>query len=83
MLAQLFDQEIRRRKALATGMIRTEPVRCVQCGICSYSCPVGLDVRRMVREAAPISHSNCLTCGQCVARCPRGVLSLESIAVTE
>lgn len=78
MLAQLFEQEIRRRQALATGVIRAEPIRCVQCGVCSYSCPVGLDVRRLVREALPITHSHCLTCGQCVGRCPRGVLSLES-----
>jgi ferredoxin len=83
LLAQLFEQEISRRKALATGVIRAERVRCVQCRICSYSCPVGLDVRRLVREASPISHNNCLTRGQCVARCPRGVLSLESIPTLE
>jgi heterodisulfide reductase subunit C len=77
VLGQLFDQETRRREALATAVISAESIRCVQCGVCSYNCPMGVDVRRLVREGWPISHSHCLTCGQCVARCPRGVLSLE------
>jgi ferredoxin len=77
VLGKLFDQESRRRQALVTGVVRPEPIRCVQCGICSYSCPIGIDVRRHVRQGASISASECLTCGQCVARCPRGVLTLE------
>ena len=77
MLERLFDQETRRRQALVTGIVRSDPIRCVQCGICSYSCPIGIDVRRRVRQGDPISASECLTCGQCVARCPRGVLTLE------
>ena len=77
MLGQLFEQETRRRQALATAIIRAEPIRCVQCGICSYSCPMAVDVRLLVREGLPITHGHCLTCGQCVARCPRGALSLE------
>ena len=78
MLGQLFEQETRRRQALATAIVRAEPIRCVLCGICSYSCPMDVDVRRLVREGSPITHSHCLSCGQCVARCPRGVLSLET-----
>lgn len=77
MLSKLFEVESQRRQALATAIIHAQPVRCVQCGICSYSCPVGVDVRRHVREGSPINYSHCLSCGQCVARCPRGVLSLE------
>lgn len=76
MLEQLFEQETRRRQALATAIIDAEYIRCVQCGVCSYNCPMGIDIRRRVRERLPISHSHCLTCGQCVARCPRGVLTL-------
>jgi len=83
LLAQLFEQENRRRQALATAIIHAEPIRCVQCGICSYSCPMDVDVRRLVREGLPIAHSYCLTCGQCVGRCPRGVLSLEPSPIFE
>lgn len=78
MFGQLHDQEVRRREALVTGIVTSQPIRCVQCGICSYSCPIGIDVRRHVREGIPVTASQCLTCGQCVARCPRGVLTLES-----
>jgi Fe-S oxidoreductase len=49
----------------------------VQCGICSYNCPIGIDVRRHAWQGRPVQHSQCLTCGECVARCPRGVLCLE------
>jgi NAD-dependent dihydropyrimidine dehydrogenase PreA subunit len=54
-----------------------DPVRCVQCGICSYHCPIGIDVRRCAWLGEPIKDSHCLTCGECVARCPRGVLRFE------
>jgi NAD-dependent dihydropyrimidine dehydrogenase PreA subunit len=51
--------------------------RCVQCGICSFNCPVEIDVRRHAWQGEPVIHSRCLTCGECVARCPRGVLAFE------
>ncbi len=62
---------------MAQGQIVPDPVRCVQCGICSYNCPIGIDVRRHAWQGRPVQHSQCLTCGECVARCPRGVLCLE------
>jgi Pyruvate/2-oxoacid:ferredoxin oxidoreductase delta subunit len=54
-----------------------EPARCVQCGICSYYCPIDIDVRRHVWRNEAITHSVCLTCGECVTRCPRDVLRFE------
>lgn len=59
---------------LAGGVVIPDRVRCVQCGICSYNCPINLDVRRFAWQGKPISDSHCLTCGECIARCPRGVL---------
>jgi ferredoxin len=53
----------------------------VQCGICSYNCPLGIDVRRHARLGQPIVDRHCLTCGECVARCPRGVLRFETNSV--
>jgi ferredoxin len=49
----------------------------VQCGICSYNCPINIDVRLHALRGQPISESRCLTCGECVLRCPRGVLHFE------
>lgn len=76
-LSELFGQEKARRQALAIGQITPEPVRCVQCGICSFYCPIGIDVRRYVWRGEPVKDSHCLTCGECVARCPRGVLRFD------
>ena len=59
------------------GWVVPEPVRCVQCGICSFYCPIDIDVRRHAWRDEPVKDSHCLTCGECVARCPRGVLRFE------
>ncbi len=77
MLKNLFQPESTRREALAAGQVVPDSSRCVQCGICSYNCPINIDVRRHAWLGEPVKHSQCLTCGECVARCPRGVLRFE------
>jgi len=72
-----LSNESQRREVLATGHVVPEQARCVQCGICSFNCPLGIDVRRHAWLGEPIDDSHCLTCGECVRRCPRGVLSFE------
>jgi ferredoxin len=57
--------------------------RCVQCGICSFNCPINIDVRRHAWENEPIFNSRCLSCGECVMRCPRGVIKFERIHLPE
>ena len=74
-LKKLVKNEATRRQALATGYVVPDPARCVQCGICSFNCPIGIDVRRHAWTGTPIRENRCLTCGECVFRCPRGVLS--------
>src|SRR5437660_11008252 len=34
-----------RHHVLSEGHVVPESGRCVQCGICSYNCPIGIDVR--------------------------------------
>jgi ferredoxin len=70
-----------RRDVTAAGWVIPEPSRCVQCGICSFYCPIEIDVRRHAWLAEPVKDSHCLTCGECVARCPRGVLRFEQLAL--
>ncbi len=65
-----------RLRALAHGRIVAEPGRCVQCGICAYNCPMGVDTRAYARASLPITDRRCILCGSCVARCPRGTLRL-------
>jgi len=71
----LFTSEVTRRQVLVAGWVIPEPARCVQCGICSFHCPINIDVRRYAWQGIAVKDSHCLTCGECVARCPRGVLS--------
>jgi heterodisulfide reductase subunit A-like polyferredoxin len=62
---------------LETVWVVPESSRCVQCGICSFHCPMSIDVRRHVWRGEPVKDCHCLTCGECVRRCPRGLLRLE------
>lgn len=70
----LFKRDVTRRTALYSGHVVPDPARCVQCGICSFNCPIEIDVRAHVWRNESVKNSECLTCGECVARCPRGVL---------
>ena len=76
-IKDLFGTSSTRRQVLTSGYVVPDAARCVQCGICSYNCPIGIDVRAHVWRGEAIVHSQCLTCGECVARCPRGVLRFK------
>lgn len=75
-----FESDRAKYAALATAWVTPEPKRCVQCGVCSFNCPMGIDVRRHVWRSEPVKDSHCLTCAECVKRCPRGLLRFEPIA---
>ena len=77
-----FEAASRRRASVEANVV-PYPSRCVQCGICTYNCPIEIDVRRHAWLGIPISDSHCLTCGECVARCPRAVLRFERTALFE
>jgi heterodisulfide reductase subunit C len=76
-MQKIFRRETTQREVLVAGQVVPESSRCVQCGICSFSCPIGIDVRLHAWRGEPVKSSACLTCGECVARCPRGVLRFE------
>jgi heterodisulfide reductase subunit C len=69
-------------QVLSEGQVVPEANRCVQCGICTYNCPIGIDVRAHACRGRAIDSSFCLTCGECVKRCPRGVLNFELVPLT-
>jgi len=77
MFKNLFQVESNRREVLAAGFVVPDAARCVQCGICSFNCPINIDVRSFAWQGKPIENSQCINCGECVARCPRGVLRFE------
>jgi Pyruvate/2-oxoacid:ferredoxin oxidoreductase delta subunit len=77
----MLTRDVLKRRAMVSGRVVADNVRCVECGICTYNCPLGIDVRKHVRQSLPISDDACLTCGECVARCPRGTLRFEESSV--
>jgi Fe-S oxidoreductase len=77
MPAGLLHRDRLKRRALVSAVVVAEAIRCVECGICTYNCPLGIDVRARVRQGLPIADRACLTCGECVARCPHGTLRFE------
>jgi ferredoxin len=75
-LQATFDS---RHDVLSEAQVVPEAANCVQCGMCSYNCPMEIDVRAHAWRGLPIRDSHCLTCSECVNRCPRGVLRFERI----
>ena len=55
--------------------VSSDASRCVQCGICGYNCPVGIEVREYARRGEIVTDFRCIGCGACVANCPRGTLT--------
>jgi len=76
-IKDILSQDHTRRQALVEGYVVPDSSRCVQCGICSYHCPIEINVRLHAWMGEPVKEKHCLTCGECVARCPRGVLRFE------
>jgi Fe-S-cluster-containing hydrogenase component 2 len=76
-LRNLFNFESIRRQVIIEAVVVPDSSRCVQCGICNYHCPIGINVRMHAWLDDPVKDSHCLTCGECIARCPRGTLRFE------
>ena len=62
-LARLGDQRI-----------ETAQTHCVECGRCTESCPMAIDVKAAAAEGVSLSHSRCVGCGHCVDACPTRTL---------
>jgi ferredoxin len=54
--------------------VAADASRCVQCGICGYNCPVGIEVREYARRGQNVTDNRCISCGTCIEKCPRGTL---------
>ena len=54
--------------------VEADKDRCVSCGLCNKSCPMGLDVKKMVAEGTNGKYTECIQCGACVDECPKKVL---------
>jgi heterodisulfide reductase subunit C len=72
-----LSNESHRVQTMVTGQVVPDPDLCIQCGICSFNCPIGIDVRLHAWQGEYINDPKCLTCGECIERCPRQVLAFE------
>ena len=50
--------------------IEADRDRCVSCGKCSKTCPMGLDVKTMTEKGTNAKCTECIQCGACVDACP-------------
>lgn len=51
--------------------ISVDAKECVHCNVCSYECPMGIDVANMHRDP------ECILCGKCVTACPNELITFE------
>jgi polyferredoxin len=58
--------------------ITTNGPMCMECGLCSKYCEMGIDVRSYAQKGRDIKRASCVGCGICAWACPRGVLRLET-----
>jgi NAD-dependent dihydropyrimidine dehydrogenase PreA subunit len=70
-----------RHETLMSGHVVPDPLRCVQCGICNFNCPIDIDVRRHAWLGNHVINPRCISCGECVQRCPRGVLQFDRLKI--
>lgn len=85
LFSRLFTKETEKEAITIVqfGQVQADAIRCIQCGVCGYNCPVGIDVRSYARQGLPVDDAACITCGQCIEVCPRGTLYWERVVVDE
>lgn len=54
--------------------LRAAADQCVHCGKCDTSCPMSLDVEKLV-DMGVIRDNNCILCGECKESCPKKLFS--------
>ena len=71
----MIGSSIGRKLKLPQLHIKADKDKCVSCSRCNKVCPMGLDVKQMVRKDTYKSCLECIQCGACVDECPKKVLS--------
>ncbi len=53
--------------------------KCKECGFCTKSCPMGLELYKQLNENGQFTNPECIKCGRCAAGCPVNILSMENL----
>lgn len=48
--------------------------KCTQCGSCSQSCPMDINIMAYVQEGQRVLSTECIFCLTCTTKCPEGIL---------
>ena len=77
-IAPFMDIGIKLRRVLHLpgSHIEYDNKKCISCGMCSRSCPMGIDVKNNIEYGKKIN-KECIQCGCCVDNCPKKALSLR------
>ena len=59
---------------IAGQRIDTNLTKCIQCGRCTTTCPMAIDVKAFAIGQAAVQDSLCVGCGHCVDACPTKTL---------
>lgn len=54
--------------------VRLEEKKCISCGKCNKSCPMGLNVVELGKDSHDLG-TECIQCGSCIDHCPKKALS--------
>ena len=51
--------------------VSVDKTKCSHCNLCSFDCPMGIDIPNMHRDP------ECIICGKCVSSCPRDSIEIK------
>ena len=69
----MIGRWVRNRFGWASLRLTSQPSACIDCKLCTKSCPMSLDVNKMVR-AGKMEHPECILCGTCVDNCSKNAI---------
>ena len=58
--------------------IKTDNTHCINCGQCTKTCPMAIDIAQAAQKGEAVDNLRCVGCGHCVDVCPTRTLSYET-----
>lgn len=77
MKEKLLELGFVRRIVERRGAVVREEARCVFCGLCARTCPMGAVAFDREARTLTVDGRRCVRCGKCVSSCPRGALHIQ------